>query len=77
MPRRLRAREHPRGLPGLEGADRQDALDSNKLADTLASLLQLAISRQLPAREENPAWSLLWLLPSRKRFCKHACVNEI
>eukprot|EP00959_Pyramimonas_sp_CCMP1952_P236905 4951024-Pyramimonas_sp.AAC.1 len=77
MPRRLRTKDHLRGLPGLGGADYQAVLDSNELADRIAVLLGIALSRQLPAGEENPASSLLWLLPSRRRFCAHTSVNDI
>ena len=77
MHRRLRTKDHLRGLPGLEGADYQAVLDSNKLADRIATLLRIALLRQLPTGEENPASSLLWLLPSRRRFCAHQSVNTI
>ena len=77
MPRRLRTKDHLRGLPGLDGKDYQDVLTSNKLADRIAILLRTALARQLPTGEENPASSMLWLLPSRKRFCAHANVNTV
>eukprot|EP00959_Pyramimonas_sp_CCMP1952_P342558 7176790-Pyramimonas_sp.AAC.1 len=77
MPRRLRTKEHLRGLPGLEGADYHDVVTSNKLADRIALLLGIALRRQLPAGEENPASSLLWLLPSRQRFNSHANVQTV
>ncbi|CAK0796024.1 unnamed protein product [Prorocentrum cordatum] len=68
MPAALRPPQQPRGLAGLPPRGAAKLAEGNALADRAGQLARLALEREVPGGEENPAQPHLWALPSRGRF---------
>ena len=67
MPHQLRSSAFPSGLPEARGRDAEAIELGNLLSRRAASLITLAVKRQVLGIEENPAQSFLFQLHGRAK----------
>ena len=67
FPAALRDAQHLMGFDHLQGKDLEAVQRSNRLALRAHNLLETGYRLGLPGGEENPGYSFLWDLPSRRR----------
>ncbi len=63
FPVAIRTNAHPWGLPDLDAANQRVVDSANKVLRICITLLEACIRLGLPCWLENPAYSILWLLP--------------
>ena len=64
LPPPLRSDEHPMGLPGLQGADKERVATDNTAAEFVLAEMQLHQKRGGGSGRENPTNSLRWSTPT-------------
>ena len=64
LPPPLRSEEHPMGLPGLQGSDKERVTADNAAAEFVLAELKLHQRRGGGSGRENPANSLHWSTPT-------------
>ena len=64
LPPPLRSDEHPMGLPGLQGSDKERVTTDNAAAEFVLAELKMHQDRGGGSGRENPANSLHWSTPT-------------
>ena len=64
LPPPLRSKEHPMGLPGLQGSDKERVTTDNDACEFVLSELKLHQARSGGSGRENPLNSLHWSTPT-------------